>query len=58
MFEEKPFTTPFDDSTYFKDPSLYRSFIRALQYLTLFRPDFAFLVNKLSQFLQKSISLH
>ncbi|XP_031279730.1 secreted RxLR effector protein 161-like [Pistacia vera] len=40
------------DSELFKKPSLYRSTIGALQYLTLTRANISFTVNKLSQFLQ------
>lgn len=42
----------------FENPSLYRSVIGKLQYLTLSRPDIAFSVNKLSQFLHTPTTLH
>lgn len=35
-----------------------RKIIGALQYLNLTRPDISFFVNKLSQFMHKSITLH
>ncbi|KAH9682071.1 retrovirus-related pol polyprotein from transposon RE2 [Citrus sinensis] len=47
-----------DKGTLFENPSLYRSVIGSLQYVTLTRPDIAFTVNKLSQFLAALIVLH
>uniref|UniRef100_A0A803Q722 Reverse transcriptase Ty1/copia-type domain-containing protein n=1 Tax=Cannabis sativa TaxID=3483 RepID=A0A803Q722_CANSA len=41
-----------DDSPNFDKPEIYRSSIGALQYLTLTRPDIAYSVNKLSQYLK------
>ena len=48
----------FHDSEAFPHPSLYRSTIGALQYLTLTRPDLDFSVNKLSQFLKEPTVAH
>ncbi|XP_031279318.1 uncharacterized protein LOC116137762 [Pistacia vera] len=45
------------DSELFSDPSLYKSTIGALQYLTLTRSDMSFTVNKLSQYLQAPFEL-
>jgi Reverse transcriptase (RNA-dependent DNA polymerase) len=42
----------------FEDPHLYRSIVGALQYATLTRPDIAFSVNKVSQFMQSLSSSH
>ena len=39
------------DATLFSDPQLYRSIAGALQYLTFMRPDLAFSVNCLCQFM-------
>ncbi|KAH9746928.1 retrovirus-related pol polyprotein from transposon RE1 [Citrus sinensis] len=47
-----------DKGKLFENPSLYRSVIGSLQYVTLTRPDIAFTVNKLSQFLAAPIVLH
>ena len=46
------------DGEALQNPSTYRSLIGALQYLCHTRPDIAFAVNKLSQFLQKPTSVH
>ncbi|KAH9778852.1 hypothetical protein KPL71_007491 [Citrus sinensis] len=42
----------------FEDKTLYRSFIGALQYATITRPDIAYSVNKLSQFMQEPKVIH
>ena len=66
MHSAKPVPTPMNatlklhaaSGPAFSDPTLYRSTISALQYLTYTRPDIAFAVNKLSQYLQQPIELH
>jgi hypothetical protein len=45
-------------STSFSDPTLYRSTMGALQYLSITRPDIAFVVNKVSQFMQDPWDTH
>jgi len=58
MQDCKPCSTPMaagtsltDDGDLFSQPMLYRTLIGSLQYLTYTRPDIAFTVNKLSQFM-------
>ena len=46
------------DSAPFDASSLYRSTVGALQYLTLSRPDLAFSVNRLSQYLEAPTLAH
>ncbi|KAJ4818128.1 hypothetical protein LUZ62_030694 [Rhynchospora pubera] len=40
------------------NPSLYRTIVGALQYATITRPDIAFAVNKVSQFMHSPTNLH
>jgi histone deacetylase 1/2 len=40
------------------DPTLYRSIVGALQYATLTRPDIAFSVNKVCQFMSQPLESH
>ena len=58
MTDCKPCATPTasgfcltDDGEVFPNPSLYRTLIGSLKYLTYMRPNLAFVVNCLSQFL-------
>lgn len=46
------------DGDPFEDPKLYRSVVGALQYATITRPDIAFAVNKVSQFMHYPTSSH
>ena len=42
-----------DDGDLFDNPTLYRSIVGALQYLTFTRPDIAFSVHQICQFMQQ-----
>ena len=46
------------DGSQFRDPTLYRSLVGALQYLTITRPDLSYAVNLVSQFLQSPTDNH
>jgi hypothetical protein len=68
MSDCKPISTPLSTSEKLsihegsplgeKDITQYRSIVGALQYLTLTRPDIAFSVNKVCQFLHAPTTLH
>jgi hypothetical protein len=66
MSEAKPIKTPMSTAHTLSllsgdpllDPSLYRSLVGALQYLSLTRPNMSFAVNKVSQFMHRPTSLH
>lgn len=68
MAECKPVTTPMASSEKLslyegtplgpRDATNYRSVVGALQYLTLTRPDIAFAVNKVCQFLHSPTTVH
>ena len=47
-----------NDNPFFSQPSLYRSTIGALLYLTHTRPNISYAVNKLSQFLHAPTTAH
>ncbi|CAL1387232.1 unnamed protein product [Linum trigynum] len=68
MFEAKSISTPctanqlqqsaMDTSYAFSNPSLYRSIMGGLQYLSFTRPDISFSVNHISQFQQAPMEVH
>lgn len=66
MDAAKPQSTPmvagtklFNDGTdLFEDPSLYKSTVGALQYVCVTRPEIAYSVNKVSQFMHKPLVSH
>ena len=47
-----------DDGVSFDNPTLYRSIVGALQYLTFTRPDISFAVHQVCQFMQKPMVSH
>jgi histone deacetylase 1/2 len=66
MFVTKPAKTPgaigqnlskFDGDP-MEEVTQYRSVVGALQYLTITRPDIAFVINKVCQFMQQPTSAH
>ena len=66
MLEAKPVNTPMAastslsafDGTSYEDPTLFRSTVGGLQYLAITRPNIAFVVNKLSQFMHRPTVTH
>ncbi|XP_047342791.1 uncharacterized mitochondrial protein AtMg00810-like [Impatiens glandulifera] len=66
MSESKPLNTPFSsgsslsrhDGDTLPEPFLYRSIVGALQYLTHTRPEIAFAVNRVCQFMQSPTTTH
>ncbi|XP_028944648.1 uncharacterized mitochondrial protein AtMg00810-like [Malus domestica] len=66
MLLSKPCATPclpnnrllIDDGKPYNNPSLYRSLVGALQYLTFTRPDIAFAVHQVCQFMQRPMESH
>ena len=46
------------DGTYLTDATRYRRVLGRLQYMSFTRPDIAYAVNKLSQFMQALSDLH
>ncbi|PKU60279.1 Retrovirus-related Pol polyprotein from transposon TNT 1-94 [Dendrobium catenatum] len=66
MLNCKPVSTPFqclksaslDSSPAFSNPTLYRQLAGCLQYLTLTRPDIAYMVNKICQHMQNPTNAH
>jgi Reverse transcriptase (RNA-dependent DNA polymerase) len=66
MAGAKPCKTPMQpglklsksDGTVLSDPHLYRAIVGTLQYATITRPDLAFSVNKVSQFVANPTDVH
>ncbi|XP_050154870.1 uncharacterized mitochondrial protein AtMg00810-like [Malus sylvestris] len=66
MEDSKPCATPclpynrlvLDDGKPYNNPGLYRSLVGALQYLTFTRPDIAFAVHQVCQFMQNPMESH
>lgn len=47
-----------DEGEYLADPTEYRSIVGALQYIILTRPDIAYVVNRVCQFMHAPTNLH
>ncbi|XP_020234533.1 uncharacterized protein LOC109814495 [Cajanus cajan] len=66
MVTTKPVKTPMtaslkltnNDKDPCENPSLYRSIVGSLQYLTITRPEISFFVNKVCQFMQEPEATH
>lgn len=66
FIDSKPLSTPVAsgqkislyDGESLPDPTEYRSIVGALQYLTISRPDLAFAVNQVCQFMHKPTTTH
>jgi len=66
MHEVKPITSPMASSSTLSaftgdpmdDPSLYRSTVGSLQYLSLTRPDLSYAVNRVCQFMHHPLKPH
>ena len=66
MIDAKPTATPClpysrllkDDGQPFNNPALYQSMVGALQYLVFNRPDIAFSMHQVSQFMQAPMISH
>lgn len=66
MAAAKPQATPMATNTHlpksgtelFENPKLYRSIVGGLQYVCLTRPELAFVVNKVSQFMHTPLDIH
>lgn len=66
MFDAKPVSTPMSPTpklslltgTVLPDPTEYRTVLGSLQYLSFTRPDIAFAVNRLSQFMHRPTDIH
>jgi hypothetical protein len=66
MHEAKPISSPMYSSHTFsanmgdsmEDSTLFRSTVGSLQYLSLTRPDLAFAINKVCQFMHHPTNIH
>ena len=66
MAEARPISSPMSSSSQlsllagveFSNPTLYRSTVGALQYLSITRPDVSFAVNKVCQFMHRPTDIH